>query len=206
MSSRFRIEILSENDRDNIVNLLLNSFFLEEPLAKCLNLGQPMDFAQQLVDDALKDQCSFVIYDQQNNDFVGFCFNELLDRNHQDLICQIQNEKIDFIFQFLNSMHKNIDLFELFQTNRLLHLLIINIRREYRGLNLSSQLISATKQYAKQNDIKAIYAETTSIYSLNSFLREHFQIYHRMNYIDYDSNRLANLHDQCQLVVHSIDK
>lgn len=75
MSSRFSIDRMSENDREKVLGLLLNSFFQDEPLAKQLQLGKPIEFAENIFNDALKDQCSFVVYDHQTKDLVAICLN-----------------------------------------------------------------------------------------------------------------------------------
>jgi len=198
-SSRFHIDLMREKDRNKVLFLLLNSFFQEEPLAKYVELGAPMNFANNIINDAIHDQCSFVIYDIKTKQLIGVCLNEIKYENHHDLINET-NEKVNFILKFLNHMHQNINLFQQFKTNSLLHIFIINIDKNYRGYGLGKQLISASIEYAKNNNIKGIYAETTGIYSLNCFKQQGFDIYHQINYSDYDSIRLANLTGQCQLV------
>ncbi len=78
------------------------------------------------------------------------------------------------------------------------------MKKNYRSYGLASKLISATIEYAKNNNIKRIYAATINIYSLNCFKQQGFEIYHQINYIDYDHIRLANLknanENRCQLV------
>ena len=204
MSSRFRIDLMCEKDRNNVLNLLLNSFFEEEPLAKHLQLNKPIQFAENLFNDALKDQCSFVVYDIQTNELIGISLNEIQTENNNEEIINHTNEKIYFILHFLNSMHSNINLFHQFQTNSLLHIFIINIEKKSRGYGLGSQLISASIEQAKKMNIKGVYAEATSIYSFNSFQRQGFEVYHQVNYKDYDPIRLANLNDQCQLVARLV--
>jgi ribosomal protein S18 acetylase RimI-like enzyme len=190
---------MREEDRNKVLSLLLKSFFQDEPLAKYLELGKPIDFANNLINDAINDQCSFVVYDIETNQLIGICLNEIKYENNQNIINET-NEKLEFILHFLNYMHKNMNLFKLFKTNSLLHIFIINIKQNYRGYGLGSQLISETIKYAKNNNIKAIYAEATNIYSFNCFKQHGFDVYHQINYIDYDPIRLANLNDQCQLV------
>lgn len=199
MSSRFRINQLREQDRHDVIHLLLNSFFKDEPIAKYLQLNKPIEFAEKIFNDSLKEQCSFVIHDNQTNDLIGMCLNELVDENHDEIINE-NNEKISFILHLLNSMHFHRNLFQQFQTDSLLHIFILSIDEKYRGYGFACQLIAKTIDYAKARQIKAIYAEATSFNSLKCFQKEYFEIYHRMKYKDYDSIRLANLDDQCHLV------
>ena len=202
--SRFTIRLMREEDRNKVLFLLLNSFFQEEPLAKYLQLGAPMNFANNTINSAIHDQCSFVVYDNQTKQLVGTCLNEIKSQDDQNLINET-NEKVYFILNFLNHMHTDKNLFDQFQTNSLFHIFILNIDRNYRGYGLGSQLISTCIEHAKKMNIKGIYAETTSIYSLNCFKKQGFEVYHQTNYIDYDPIRLANLNDQCQLVARLIN-
>jgi N-acetylglutamate synthase-like GNAT family acetyltransferase len=206
-SSTFSIRLMGEEDRDAVLSLLLNSFFRDEPLAKCLELGEPIEFAKNIINDVLHDQCSFVAYHIQTKELVGICLNEMKLKDDKHIINE-SNEKIDFILHFLNNMHIERNLFDQFKTNSLLHIFIINVDNNYRGYGLGSQLILATIEHAKKINIKGIYAEATNIYSFNSFKQQGFQVYHQINYIDYDQIRLANLTDatqnQCQLVARII--
>jgi ribosomal protein S18 acetylase RimI-like enzyme len=194
---------MHEEDRNKVLSLLLNSFFQDEPLAKYLELGEPIDFAKNVINDAINDQCSFVVYDIQTKELIGICLNEIKYENDQHIINET-NEKLSFILHFLNNMHKNINLFHQFKTNSLLHIFIINIKQNYRGYGLGSQLILESIKHAKKINIKGIYAEATNIYSLNCFKRQQFQVYYQINYIDYDRIRLENLNDQCQLVARLV--
>ena len=199
MCSTFRIEQMCENDRNDVLNLLLNSFFKDEPLAKYLQLNKPIEFAENIFNNSLKENCSFVIHDNQTNRLIGLCLNEIVHENHEEILNE-KDEKIFFILQLLNSMHFNQNLFQQFQTNSLLHIFILNIDEDYRGYGLASQLISKTIQSAKEMNIKGIYAEATSFNSLKCFEKLNFQIYHQIKYKDYDPIRLSNLDDQCHLV------
>ncbi|CAF0765911.1 unnamed protein product [Adineta steineri] len=64
-SSRFNIHLLREEDRIPALTLLINSFFHDEPLAKCVELEEPIDFAKTIINDAINNQCSFVYRDIQ---------------------------------------------------------------------------------------------------------------------------------------------
>jgi ribosomal protein S18 acetylase RimI-like enzyme len=198
---------MCEEDRNKVLSLLLTSFFQDEPLAKCLQLGEPIDFAKNIINDAINDQCSFVVYHIQTKELVGVCINEIKYQDDQHIINEI-NEKISFILNFLNNMHTNINLFDQLKTNSLLHIFIINIDKNYRGYGLGSQLISASIEHAKKINIGGAYAEATNIYSLNSFKQQGFQVYDQLNYAQYDQIRLGNLidknNDQCQLVARTL--
>ncbi|CAF2587166.1 unnamed protein product [Rotaria sp. Silwood2] len=198
---------MCEEDRIPVLNLLTKSFFHDEPLAKCLQLGEPIDFAKNVINDALNGQCSFVAYDIETNQLAGVCLNKVKYKDDTNTIHE-SNEKLNFILHLLHDVHKNINLFDHFLTDYLLYIFIINVDSNYRGYGLASSLISAGIEHAKKLHIGGAYAEATNIYSLNSFKQQGFQIYHQLNYVEYDQIRLANLtdksYDQCQLVARTL--
>jgi ribosomal protein S18 acetylase RimI-like enzyme len=201
------MHLMREEDRIPALTLLLNSFFRDEPLAKCLEVGEPIDFAKNVINDALTDQCSFVAYDIQTHQLVGICLNEIKYKDDQHIINE-SNEKINFILHLLDQMHKNINLFDHFITNSLLHIFIINVDNNYRGYGLASRLISTSIEHATKFHIGGAYAEATNIYSFNSFKQQGFQVYGQLNYTQYDQVRLASLidknSDQCQLMARAL--
>lgn len=196
---------MTESDRLGSLSLLAKSFFLDEPLAKHIELGVPIEFAESVVDESINDRCSFVAYDLETNQLVGLCLNEVRLRQSQHSNEQA-NEKLKFILDILDHMHQSVNLFDEFQTDALLHVFIINVDRSYRGLNLSSRLIAASVEHAKTLNIGGVYAEATNRFSSDPFQRENFRIYHRLNYRDYDQQRLGDLNDQDSSQCHLVAK
>ena len=190
-------------DTCGVRSLLMDSFFVDEPLAACLQLGQPSEFADIVIADALRDQCSFVVYDRLSNELVGVSLNEIRRRDDNPAIDE-SNEKLHFILHLLESMHTPVNLFDELQADSLLHIFIINVKKSLRGHQLGSRLIAASVQHAKNMQIKGVFAEATNLHSFRCFQHEQFQVYHCIQYIDYDPRRLATLTDehqkQCQLV------
>ena len=95
---------MQEEDRNEVLSLLMNSFFQKESSAKCLQLNDPLDFAKNLINDTLYDRCSFVVDDLQTNKLVGVCLNEIKYHDDKSIINK-SNGKLNFILQFLNEMH-----------------------------------------------------------------------------------------------------
>ena len=136
-----------------------------------------MDFTENIFNDALNDRCSFVAYDIQSNQVVGVWLNEIRPKDDTHIINE-PNEKLDFILQFLDHVHENINLFKYFRTDSRLHIFIINVDGYYRGRGLASSPLSASIEYAKEFNVGGVYAKATNIYSVNSLQRQGFQIYH----------------------------
>ncbi|CAF4290511.1 unnamed protein product, partial [Adineta steineri] len=76
-SLTFNIRLLHENDYDQVLSLLLNSFFKDEPITQCLQITETLEFAKNIINGCLQDQCSFVALNTETNQTVGICLNEI---------------------------------------------------------------------------------------------------------------------------------
>lgn len=66
--------LMNENHRDQVSDLVVDSFFRDEPLNKCLAFDiptEPIEFTELILSLALRDQCSFVAIDVQTQKVVG---------------------------------------------------------------------------------------------------------------------------------------
>ena len=161
---------------------------------------------------ALQDQCSFVAIDVQTHKVIGVILNIIKNKlssttiDHRDLfnVNNFQSEKLRYIINVLQHVHRNIDLFTELKTDRLLHIVIVAIDAHYRGLRLTEKLICASIKRAKNDlNLHGAFTEATSLYSSKALRKQGFQIYDEIIYIKYDDIRLASLageHDRCQLL------
>jgi len=214
---RIDLCIMSTEHREQVFDLVVDTFFRDEPLNKCLAFeipNEPIEFTELVLSLALQDQCSFVAIDVQTQKVIGVILNIIKDRlsstttaiDHHDLfnVNNFQSEKLRYIINVLQHVHRNIDLFTELKTDRLLHIVIIAIDAHYRGLRLTEKLICASIKRAKNDlNIHAAFSEATSLYSSKAFRKQGFQIYDEIIYTKYDDIRLASLageHDRCQLL------
>jgi len=207
--------VMNIKHRENVLELVTDTFFRDEPLNKCLTFdlpNEPAEFAELVISIALEDQCSFVAIDIQTQKIIGVILNVIKHRSliNQDKfdINNFQSEKLRFILRVLNDVHGNIDLFQEMNTDHLLHIVIIAIDAHYRGLRLTEKLIHASLERANNEfNIKGVFSEATSLYSAKAFRKQGFQLYNELIYIKYDQIRLASLageHDRCQLLAKQL--
>ena len=210
--------LMNGNHRDQVFDLVIDSFFRDEPLNKCLAFDiptEPIEFTEVILSLALRDQCSFVAIDVQTEKVVGVILNivkqqfsstvpqtDQLDENN------FQSEKLCYILNVLKHVHQKIDLFHEMKTDRLLHIVIVAIDAHYRGLRLTEKLIHASIERAKHElQLTAAFSEATSLYSSKAFRKQGFQIYDEIIYTKYDDIRLASMageHDRCQLLAKEL--
>jgi len=208
--------VMNIEHREQVLKLVIGTFFRDEPLNKCLAFDLPneaIEFAELVLSIALEDQCSFVAIDNQTQEIIGVILNVIKHRlslttNDKFDIKNFQSEKLRFILGVLKHVHENIDLFDQMNTDHLLHIVIIAIDTNYRGLRLTEKLIHASLERAKNElKISGAFSEATSLYSAKAFRKQDFQVYNELIYIKYDNKRLASLageHDRCQLLAKKL--
>ena len=212
--------IMKDEHRDQVFDLITDTFFRDEPLNKCLAFEiphEPIEFTELILSIALQDQCSFVAIDVQTQKIIGVILNIIKhhassstnsaneDKFH---IKNFQSEKLRYILSVLEHVHRNINLFDELKTDHLLHISIIAIDAHYRGLRLTEKLINSSIKYAKDDlNLHGAFSEATSLYSSKAFRKQGFQIYDEIIYAKYDDIRLASLageHDRCQLLAKTL--
>lgn len=202
--------LMTEEHRDQVFQLVTQTFFRDEPLNRTLAFDipdEPAEFAIDVLEQALKDQCSFVAIDVQTEKIIGVILNHIHDRSMIEKKLY-QSEKLQFILRVLHQLHHNVDLFERLNGDRLLHVMIIAIDGHYRGLRLTEKLIRASLERAEREfQLKGAFSEATSLYSSKAFRKQGFQILTELIYSEYEPERLSQLigeHDRCQLLVKDL--
>ncbi|CAF1592856.1 unnamed protein product [Adineta ricciae] len=206
--------VMTIEHREQVFELVLNTFFRDEPLNKCLAFDlptEPIEFAELVISIAIEDRCSFVTIDVQTQKIIGVILNIIKSRSQNIDKFRIENfrsEKLRFILNVLQHAHGTLDLFKEMNTDRLLHIVIIAIDANYRGLRLTEKLIHASLERATTEfHLQGAFSEATSLYSAKAFRKQGFQIYNEIIYTKYDAVRLANLageHDRCQLLAKQL--
>jgi ribosomal protein S18 acetylase RimI-like enzyme len=209
---------MTNEHRQQVVDLVINTFFRDEPLNKCLAFDipdEPIEFTELIVSLTLNDQCSFVAIDMQTNKVIGVILNVIKHRSSATSVDRLdennfQSEKLRYIIDVLKYVHRHVDLFTEMNTDRLLHIVVVAIDAHYRGLRLTEKLIHASIERAKHVlNLTGAFAEATSLYSSKAFRKQDFNIYEEIIYAQYDGIRLAGLngeHDRCQLLAKKFDE
>jgi hypothetical protein len=210
ISTSSDIEIISllPEHRQSVINLLMSSFFIQEPLNAVLQFDVPhevLSWADYLVDISLRDQCSFIAIENKSlyQNVVGVVLNGISNRNDNEQPIIVESEKLNFIFSLLDKALNGYNLFDFFQTDRLFHYDIINIEESRRRQNLSAQLIAASENKARQLGIKGAFVICSSLYSKRAFERQGFEVIYELLYSEHGYDRLKDMgeHDRCSLLV-----
>ncbi|CAF0983344.1 unnamed protein product [Adineta steineri] len=206
-SSNIEIIPLLPEHRQSVINLLMSSFFIQEPLNAMLQFDipqEPLAWADHVVDESLRDQCSFVAIDTQNlhKTIVGVSLNGVSNRTNKEEPFMVESEKLNFIFSLIDKVSDGYDLFDLYNTDRLFHFDIINVDENLRRQNVSGRLISASEDKARQLGIQGAFVVCSSLYSRKAFERRQYEVVNEILYSKYGDERLKHMgeHDRCTLL------
>jgi predicted GNAT family N-acyltransferase len=204
-TSTIEIRPLAIEHRQHVIDLLMCSFFLEEPINAILQFdipNEPLPWICHVVEQSLRDQCSFVAIDTQidRSHIIGVILNGLSHRNHRPMEFQIESDKLKFIFALIDRTTSNIDLFDIYRTDCLFHCNIINVDSSQRGRNISQKLISASMSRASDLNIQAAFVICSNLYSRKAFERIGFNVLNEISYADYERLTDMGVHDRCTLL------
>lgn len=203
------IEILPlvTEHRQAVINLLISSFFIQEPLNAMMKFDIPheiLSWAEYLVDTSIDYQCSFIAIDNSSIDqnLVGVILNGIAHRNDSEEIISIQSDKLKFILSLLDQVILGYNLFDFYQTDRLFHHDIINVDEHRRGQHLSTRLIEASESKARQLDLKGAFVICSGAVSKRAFQRRGFEVINEIFYSEHGYGRLTDMgeHDRCSLL------
>ena len=194
---------MRDDDQDQVVSLLTNSFFRDEPIARCLQLTDTLEFVTDTVKHCVQDGCSFVAYDTQTNRIVGACLNEIERRDPR------QGSKksyggVDFIMELFVHMQAKETIFDRMKCDVLLHIFVLSVDQVARGHGLAARLIAKSIEQGKELHLPGAYSEASNFFSLRCFQQNHFNIVDEVKYTDYNPERLATMihphYDRCYLL------
>lgn len=203
LSSEYDIRLMQADDYDQVLSLLTNSYYPDEPLARCLQMTEGLKYSKAFLDDYIRAGYSFVASDKATNRIVATILNDVRDRNIEYKHVSV-DEKSDYLFRLLDHIHEKSNVFDHLKVDKLFHLDLLSVDRKLRGRELGSRLISKSIDYARELKFEGAYAVATNRHSLNCLRQHQFQILSELIYVDYDGLRLATLngpyYDRCYLV------
>ena len=202
---------------------VMETFFQHEPMNKHLNTKIPdeidLPWLQQVLHKAKCDNVSLAFYDtnSQHSLPIAYAINHhdnINDVNHSDILYSSLNQtslhKHEHISGLITKLHGDINLFEKFHCENLFHIYLLGVDPNYRQNKLAGQLIDSSISLAKEKHFDMIYADVTSHYSLNAFLKHNFQIIKTINYNSYENSYGENvfqdiqIHKGCSIVMKDL--
>jgi ribosomal protein S18 acetylase RimI-like enzyme len=202
---------------------VMETFFQHEPMNACLKTKIPdeidLPWLKQVLHKAKYDNLSLAFYDSNYDRSLPIAYainhhDKVNDNDHSDVLYSSLNEKYLHKYEHINGLltklHENINLFEQFHCKNLLHIYLLGVDPTYRQTKLASQLINFSIGLAKDKTFDMIYADVTSDYSLNAFIKYNFQIIKTIHYNSYENSNgekvFQNIetHKGCSIVIKDL--
>ncbi len=220
----FVCRLMCENDFTlEFESFVMETFFRYEPMNQYLNTKIPeeidLPWLKQVLDKAKNDNLSLAFYDTNSNQSlpVAYAINhhdKKNDINHSDTLYSSLSQqclhKREHISGLITKLHENINLFENFSCENLFHVYFLGVDPNYRQNKFATRLIDSSINLAKEKNFDLIYADVTSDYSLNAFLRHNFHIIKTINYHSYENFygekvfQSIQLHQGCSIVLKDL--
>ncbi|CAB3383435.1 Hypothetical predicted protein [Cloeon dipterum] len=183
-----RYEPLGEEHGDEVMQLLLHSFFREEPLGIAAGVRTPEDVHHWLpafVRPIARAGLSSVAVEAESGRVVGVALCHLVEGHSHDspLMAALQPQrdiKAMAVAQFLADLHIGLD-----EDAGSLSLLVLNVERHFSGRGIAAELVRTTEERARQRGLKAVTADTTGEFSKKTFERLGFRVLRELRYEDY---------------------
>ncbi|CAF1066613.1 unnamed protein product [Adineta steineri] len=220
----FTCRLMRENEFTPEFELfMMETFFQHEPMNKYLQTQIPDDidlpWLKQVLNKAKYDNLTLAFYDTNCDRSLPIAYainhhDKVNDDDHSDILYSSLNQKYlhkyEHISGILTKLHENIDLFQKFSCQNLFHIYFLVVDPNYRQNKLASQLINSSICLAKEKNFDMIYADVTSNYSLNAFLKNDFQIIKAINYNSYENFygektfENVEVHKGCSIVIKDL--
>ncbi len=221
----FACRLMCEDDFTPEFELfVMETFFQHEPMNKYLNTKIPdeidLPWLKQVLYKAKYDNISLAFYDTNSRQSLPIAYSinhhDKIDdiNNHSDILYSSLNQtglrKHEHISGLITKLHENINLFKEFHCENLFHVYLLGVDPNYRQHKLASQLINSSIYFAKEKNFDMIYADVTSDYSLNAFLKHQFQIIKTIHYKSYENLygqkifQNIEIHQGCSIVIKDL--
>ena len=214
-----------EEFNEDLEEYIMQTFFQFEPMNQHLQTKIPEEidrpWLRQVLAQAKDDQLSLAFYapDPHATPFpIAYAINHH-DRQHHraDLLYSSSStgtstHKHQHISDLMTKLHQDIHLFEQYHSEHLLHIYLLGVHPAYRQNRLASQLVDLSIDLAREKGFDLIYADVTSRYSLNAFLKHGFQVIKTIDYQSYENSggekvfQEMSIHESCSIVLKDLRK
>ncbi|XP_054736531.1 arylalkylamine N-acetyltransferase 1 [Anastrepha obliqua] len=191
--SPYKVQPVTDEDKDAVLAMLRRFFFKDEPLNKFLNLGDCPELEEYTL-KCVKDNCSFKAV-HNNGELIGVFLNGLLKRPPPDAAVpdkpadSCQHQKFKKILNFFDRIEENFNIFDLYpNTDTILDGKILSVNSDYRGMGIAGRLTESTLDYMKQHNIPVMHVLCSSHYSARVMEKLGFHEVYKINYADYKVN------------------
>ena len=162
------IDEVSDFMHKHFSNTVPNRYIIPYDEPKSIQIFR--DFLPIYLKYLFKQSVSFTVRDpEEGGRLVAVRINELEKRHSSvdgdDEADQVTIPKELIIFSILGSLNRNINLFDLYETDKILHLAMVAVSSDYGRLGLATELYKLTLDIARMSGAGAIVAEAVSAFA-----------------------------------------
>ncbi|XP_005186368.2 arylalkylamine N-acetyltransferase-like 2 [Musca domestica] len=191
MESNIKICCITQTDGPRVYDFLKSYFFPDEPLSTCHRPDEKRGFGEEVLSSLIESGLCLKAIVEETQELVGVVLNDAEDplKEEEEELC---NDEVtthdttgDKIHKFLTKIQREADLFKRYNIQKLLHLIIVTVKSEWRGRGIASRLSKAVMDLGKEKGFELITAECTSFYTAKMFQHMGWDIVHSVRYKDY---------------------
>ncbi|KAF2895506.1 hypothetical protein ILUMI_10669 [Ignelater luminosus] len=183
----YKIKKITSQDKENILLVLQQTFYKDEPLNEYLNRERgeeiiPKDRGRTSL-GAIDEELSFMAVSSSTNEIAGICLNEVYSENsaydnHPNPV------KIKRLVHRLEEESAKLVKLE-YENDKVLYVKQISIKSEWRNKGIGLELLKHTRELAKEKGFSQIRSICTSAYSAKILENLGFKCVHSIKYEDY---------------------
>jgi predicted N-acetyltransferase YhbS len=202
MMTKLNYSLIPPERADEVAELLLNSFFREEPLGIALGLplSQVSRWLPAYVADTIKQNVSFMAVDPETDKIVGVSVNvikskdannlsmmDYLDSSLEPIMCQIA--------RFLGHLNKEVGTPN--NAEKIMMILFLNVESHYGGRGIAQELTKKSEDYAVSIGVNSFQVDTTSEFS--------YKVYKKLGYETLQEEKFSDFEDEGVKVMENVD-
>lgn len=187
----YRIQAVTKDDRERVLNFLRKFFFKDEPLNLYIKLIPDEKSTCVELEEysllAMNEDLSFMAV-SDNGSIIGVVLNGSMGPpcdEEPDYITNCANPKFKKILKLLHHVHENSKIADKFPNQKVLEVGIISVDSNWRGKGVAKALIEKSIEICKIKDFDLIRVDCSSAITGKLCQRLCFQPVYELNYSDY---------------------
>ncbi|XP_063915207.1 arylalkylamine N-acetyltransferase 1-like isoform X1 [Zophobas morio] len=188
----YAIEIITANDKEEVVQFLRTFFIRDEPLNYSIGLLDGRPTCVELEEYSLKDLDNGLnLKAVCNGKIIGVCLNGILERGYTDEIEEVTcpDKKFAKILRLLDHVAVESKIFTHFpDVNKAITVKILSVDSSLRGRGIAKDLMNKTRDMAKELSCGLMTADCTSHFTAKALKRLSFECVYSLKYEDYKVN------------------
>lgn len=188
----FVVDFAEADQAQEVYDFLVPHFFLAKPI-RYLEPCDPLDAGIQkrrmaAVRSLFAGRLSLAVRDPAGQ-LVAVALNSVErrgDDGHDEVPPSGDNDPWRMVSALHSEMKGELDLFDKYQTDKVLHLFIMAVSSQYVRLGLATTLVELSLELAKANGVGAVYTEATNYHTVTITSKHGFESLRTVDYATFE--------------------